>query len=461
MPPPTFDSGAPAEPAPPIRDLDELSAFFAAVERPAAEWVIGAESEKFGVDARTGAPIGFDGDRGVLRVLAALRDGYGWRPDREHIEGPVIALRRGAAAVTLEPGAQLELSGSPLPDVHAVAAEMCEHLGELREISATLDLAWLAVGFHPLARQAELPWVPKRRYAIMREYLPPLGSGALDMMRRTASVQVNLDYSGEEDALDKLRLALRVAPLAHAMTANSPFCEGRRAGRRSQRGDVWLRMDPARSGLIPRLWTAERVGYRDYVEWALDAGMFLFLRDGAVVANTGQTFRSFLTDGFAGHRATLADWNLHLHTLFPEARLRHTVEIRSCDSLPMTLAPAVPALFTGLLYDARAFAGARDLMAPFSHEDVQHARAELVARGLEAEIAGTPARRLAEELLDLAWAGLTRRARLDDRGQDETVHLRRLRELVESGRTPADGLTEGLRDGDPAFATAVLARCRI
>ncbi len=461
MAPQTFDSGAPADPAPPIRDLDQLTAFFASVERPTSDWLIGVESEKFGVDAKTGAPIAFDGDRGVVRVLAALRDAHGWRSDREHADGPVIALRRGAAAVTLEPGAQLELSGSPLPDVHSVAAEMCEHLGELREISATLDLAWLAVGFHPLARQDELPWVPKRRYAIMREYLPPLGSGALDMMRRTASVQVNFDYSSEEDAMDKLRLGLRLAPLVNAMTANSPFCEGRRAGRRSLRGDVWLRMDPTRSGLIPPLWTGERAGYRDYVEWALDAGMFLILRDGAVVANTGQTFRSFLADGFAGHRATLADWNLHLHTLFPEARLGRTVEFRSCDALPMALAASVPALFTGLLYDERAFAAARDRMAPFTHEDVQRARADLVTRGLEAQIAGTPARRLAEELLDLAWGGLARRARLDDRGQDETVHLRPLRDLVASGRTPADVITEGLRDGDPAFSAEVLARARI
>ncbi len=461
MAPPSFDSGAPAVSAPPVRDLDELCASFAAAVRPAAGWLIGAESERFGVDAATFAPIAFDGERGAVGVLAALRAEHGWQPYREHADGPVIALRRGAAAVTLEPGAQLELSGSPWPDVHAVAAEMDEHLGELRAVSAPLDLTWLAVGFHPLARQDELPWVPKRRYAIMREYLPPLGSGALDMMRRTASVQVNLDFSSEEDALEKLRLALRVAPLANAMTAHSPWYEGHPAGRRSLRGDVWLRMDPSRSGLIPRLWRDEPATFRDYVEWALDAGMFLFLRDGQVVANTGQTFRSFLADGFAGHRATLADWELHLHTLFPEARLRRTLEVRCCDALPPALAPAVPAFFTGLLYDPRALAAARDLMAPFSHDDVQRARPELVARGLGATIAGRSARRLAEDLLDLAWGGLARRARLDARGADETVHLRGLRDLVGSGRTPADVVTEGLGDGAPITPSELVARTRI
>lgn len=456
-----IDSVAPPRPSPLVRERDELAAFFTAAERPQASWLIGAESEKFGVDATSGAPLGFDGERGVLRVLSALRVAHGWRPDREHAQGPVIALRRGAASVTLEPGAQLELSGSPFADLHDVAAEMRGHLSELRDISAELNIAWLAVGFHPLARATELPWVPKRRYAIMRDYLPTRGSGGLDMMRRTATVQVNLDYASEEDALQKLRLGLKLAPLVNAMTANSPFLEGRLTGQRSLRGDVWLRMDPDRSGLIPRLWGEGPVTYRDYVEWALDAGMFLFHRGGETIANTGQTFRSFLAEGYAGHQATLEDWHLHLNTLFPEVRLKRTLEFRSCDSLPMTLAPAVPALFTGVFYDPKAFAAAQTLLAPFSYEATQASRAELVALGLGASIAGVPARRLAAELIEIAWGGLVRRARLDPRGRDETVYLAPLRDLVASGRTPADVLADGLHDGDPGLAGALLARTRV
>ncbi|MBN2191608.1 MAG: glutamate--cysteine ligase [Polyangiaceae bacterium] len=457
----TIDSVVPPEPATPITDRDQLTEIFAAAERDVADWLIGAEAEKFGVDATTGAPISFDGDRGVLRVLSALRMGHGWRADREHTQGPIIALRRGAASVTLEPGAQLELSGTPFPDLHAVAAEMRGHMSELRAISAELNLAWLAVGFHPLARQSDLAWVPKRRYAIMREYLPTRCTGGLDMMRRTATVQVNLDYSSEQDAMEKLRLALRMAPLANAMTANSPFLEGGLAGKRSLRGDVWLRMDPARSGLIQRLWREGRATYQDYVEWALDAGMFLFQREGQIIANTGQTFRSFLADGYAGHRATLADWHFHLNTLFPEVRLKRTLEVRSCDSLPNSLAMAVPALFTGVLYEARAFAAARELLAGFSYDEVERARPALVSAGLAARIGGTSAQRLAESLLEIAWGGLSRRALRTDPGVDETVYLARIRDLVASGRTPADVLTDGLYDGEADLAIEVLTRTRI
>ena len=448
-------------PVAPTLTREELVTPFVKAEKPATEWRIGAEAEKFGVEAATGAPLQYDGPHGVLRVLDALVERHGWVAQAEVPGGPLIALRRENASVTLEPGGQVELSGAPQPNIHKICAEMHGHLHELREISSEMNLQWLSLGFHPLARQEELPWVPKRRYGIMKRYLPTQGDGALDMMRRTATVQANFDYSDAEDALVKLRVCLQAAPLVNAMTANSPFKEGQLSDWRSTRGEVWTRMDPSRSGLIPKLWTQDTLSYEDYIEWALDAGMFLFRRGEQVIANTGQSFRSFLNDGYQGHHATLEDWVLHLSTLFPEARLKSTLEVRCCDALPAELTCSVPALFTGLLYDAKALAQATTFFSSFSYEQVAEARDNLVRAGLRATIAGKPARELAEQLLEIAEGGLERRARLNAKQQDERLHLSRIKALVATGECPADRLVDGLEPGDSDLEREILARARI
>lgn len=444
----------------PIARGDLESVFFEA-EKPESGFLIGAEAEKFGVDTRSGAPIPYEGPRGIQGIFAALVERYGWRPESELPGGPIISLSRGLQSITLEPGAQLELSGAPLPDVHAVSAEMRAHVDELRAVSRELEIEWLGVGFQPMARQEDLPWVPKQRYGVMKRYLPERGSRGLDMMRRTATVQANFDYSSEEDAMQKLLVLLRLSPILHAMTANAPFLEGRVSARKSERGDVWLHMDPARSGLIPRLWTAKQPRYSEYVEWALDAGMFLFRRGDEFVRNTGQTFRSFLADGYEGHRATLSDWLLHLNTLFPEGRLKRTLEARSCDSLPLDLTCAVPALFTGLLYDAEALSRATELGASLDYASVEAARPALVTHGLDASLAGRPVRELAAEVVEIADGGLGRRARLSAAGRDERAHLAPLIELVGSGRCPADALRQGLSEGESVPVSEMIRRTRL
>lgn len=443
----------------PIQGLDDLLGVFAAAEKPESEFRIGTEAEKFGVDRVSGAPLSYDGPRGVVRIFEALAE-YGWQPEREVDGGPVIALRRGSSSITLEPGSQLELSGAALPDVHAVRAEFDDHFRELGPISEELGLVWLGVGFHPLARLRDLGWVPKQRYAIMRQYLPGRGRGAHDMMQRTATVQANFDYSSERDALRKLRVGLRLSPLIHAMTANSPFYEGKLANKKSVRGEVWLNMDPHRSGLIPSLWKRD-TGYRDYVEWALDAGMFLFKRGERVVANTGQTFRDFLANGYQGERATVADFKLHLNTLFPEVRLKNTIEVRACDSLPSELAMAVPAIFTGIFYDARALDLAEELADSFDYDAVEAARPELIRHGLSATLGGVRAQELAERVLEIAQGGLERRARKDERGRDERRYLELLSSLVAAGRVPADTLTAGLDENAPIAPAELIRRTRI
>jgi len=444
----------------PIQSAEDLLSVFRAAEKPPSEFRIGAEAEKFGVRADTGQPLSYDGEFSVVRLFDALKE-LGWQPERETPDGPVIALRRNGASITLEPGSQFELSGAALPDVHAVHAETLAHLEELAPVAAEMNLVWLGVGFHPIARQAELGWVPKQRYRIMREYLPPRGSGAHDMMRRTATVQANFDFSSEEDALRKLRTALMLAPLVNAMTANSPFVEARRAPELSHRGHVWLHMDPSRSGTIRPLLEAARPRYEDYAEWALDAGMFLFKREQRVYTNSGQTFRDFLANGFEGERATLGDWRLHLNTLFPEARLKNTLEVRMCDSLPVRFAASVPALFTGIFYDDLALARAEELARELDVAAMYSARAQLVTRGLAARIGGVPARTLAERLVEIADDGLGRRARRDEQGHDERIHLAALLQLVSQGRTPAEALLDHLPGDGPYPSAALIERTRM
>lgn len=445
-------------PVRPIEDWDELCEPFRRAEKPESVWRIGAETEKFGIVAGA-EPLRYDGPNSVVALFEWLREERGWQPIREWRDGAVIALKRGQESITLEPGAQFELSGAPLPDVHAVVREQAEHLAELAPFAERAKVTWLSVGFHPFATPAELPWVPKQRYAVMRRYLPTQGSGALDMMQRTATTQANFDFSGESDALRKLRLCLKWSPLIHAMTANSPFYERRRAPLKSVRGNVWLHMDPRRSGLVAPLWP-ERSGYRDYVDWALDAGMFLFRRGDTVIENTGQSFRSFLAHGYAGHRATLDDWKVHLNSLFPEARLKSTLEVRCADAQSPTFAAALIALFTGLLYDERALAEAEMLAEPLDAARVEELRPTLVRDGLTGTLAGRPVQSLAEQLCDIAARGLERRGRLDGAGRSEGAYLAPLAALVRAGKAPADGLVEGLDNGELDTAT-VVERCRV
>ena len=359
----------------------------------------------------------------------------------------MIALERGQSSITLEPGAQLELSGAPWPDVHAIRREFDDHFAELAGISSELGLRWWSIGFHPTAKLAKAPWVPKQRYAIMWEYLPTRGRRGRDMMQRTSTVQANFDYASEEDAMRKLGVIIKLAPVYQAMCANAPFAEGRVSTLKSERLDVWLNMDPSRSGLLQRVWTSARPRYRDYIEWALDAGMFFIKRGDRLVLNTGQTFRDFLAHGFEGERATQGDWVRHLATLFPEARLKNTLEVRTCDALPEALTMGVPALFTGLLYDDAALAEAEELAARVSYEAALQSRVEIPRLGLAARLGDRPIRGVAERVLEIAGGGLARRQRRNEQGDDESVYLQPLIALVSAGQTPADHIRGRLEPG--------------
>jgi glutamate--cysteine ligase len=440
----------------PIRRRDDLLLPFVEAFKPRADWRIGPEAEKFGVFA-DGKPVPYSGDRSVLRVLEHLEKTYGWKPEREHEGAPVIALLRGGASVTLEPGAQLELSGGMAKDVHEVCAEFRAHLKEIGPLSRELGITWLGVGFHPFARREDFEWVPKQRYGVMRKYLPTRGGHAVDMMLRTCTVQVNLDYRDEADAMRKMRVSLALAPATTAMFANSPWEEGKANGGVTGRGRTWLDVDPDRSGLLPALWK-RGAGFEQYVEWALDVPMFVFKRGGHAITNTGQTFRSFLDDGYEGHRPNVDDWKTHLNTIFTDVRLKKTIEIRGADVQRTDMVCALPALWTGILYDDRALAEAEALVEGWSYDEVLDLRGRVWRDGLRATFRGRPLADVAQRLVAIGRGGLERRAIVDRAcGKDETVHLARLASLVSKGWCPADALLDGMdREKDPR--AAIIAR---
>jgi glutamate--cysteine ligase len=316
----------------------------------------------------------------------------------------------------------------------------------------------LGLGFHPFARRSDLTFVPKARYGIMQKYLPTRGAHALDMMLRTSTVQANFDYATEADAMRKMRVGLKLQPLTTAIFANSPWYEGAPHGGLTFRGRVWLDVDPDRSGLLPMLWS-EKARFDDYVEWALDVPMFLVKRTGEILPNTGQTFRSFWKDGFAGHTATLGDWQMHLNTLFPEVRLKRTIEVRGADAQGNATRCALPALWTGLYYDEQALGEAEACTADLTYKEGLQMREDIWKLGLRAPFRGGKLATLAEKVLDIAEGGLERRARKRRDGKDERVHLVRLKQLVAQGLTPADRLLENMPPaGTPEFRAAVMQK---
>lgn len=439
---------------------DDLLVPFHASLKSEDKWRVGAEAEKFGVLEATHEPLPYQGPRSVRAVLAALVERFGWKAESEYAGGEIISLTRGHASITLEPGGQLELSGAPFHSIHETHDEWQQHIEELREVGGPLGIAWLGLGFHPFARQDDLPWVPKLRYGVMRDYLPTRGSMGLDMMRRTSTVQANLDYGSEADAMRKMRVAVALSPIITAMFANSPFYEGAVGTERTRRGLVWLNTDPDRTGLLPFLWSS-RASFDAYVEWALDVPMFLVKRGSKVVHNTGQTFRAFMRDGFAGTSATADDWFSHLGTLFPEVRLKKTIEIRGADSLPFALTPSLAALSKGIFYDDQALTKAEALTSSLAYETVESARREVARSALAAPLAGRPLLEWAVQVVAIAHEGLTRiHARSPHPRGNEALYLHPLEKLLQRGQTPADALLAHLDTSRP-LAPQVIELARL
>jgi glutamate--cysteine ligase len=407
----------------PIVAVGELVAWFRDRERPVDTWKVGLEHEKILVRAGTLDAVPYQGEGGVAAVLRAF-DRYGYEPFEE--DGRVIASVKRGLTVSIEPGGQIELSGRPFADVHVIAAELDRHLDKCREIAARGGVEFLAAGYRPWGTPRTSPWMPKNRYAVMRPFLAARGRLAEDMMAMTASVQASYDYADEADLADKLRVALAVQPAVTALVANSPVVQGRPCGWKSYRTKVWLETDPARCGILPFVFEPgfEREPYRRYVEWSLDVPMIFVRREGRYLDPGGRTFRAFLAGGLDGERATIADWEDHLTTLFPDVRVKSVVEVRGADGNGPEITKALVALWKGILYDRTARAAALEPVRALSLED---RRAFVLAAGREGLSGQLPDGRrvveIARAVVDAAAAGLCRQRCCGDRGDDERTWL--------------------------------------
>jgi glutamate--cysteine ligase len=417
--------------------------------KPPDLWRIGTEHEKFPFLTDTLAPVPYDGPRSIRALLEGLRDRFSWEGVYE--DGNIIALAdpNGLGNISLEPGGQFELSGATLGNVHETCEEMHEHLTQVREIGDRLGIGFLGLGASPLWTRAETPVMPKGRYGIMAPYMDKVGKYGRDMMFRTCTVQVNLDFASEADMVKKLRVSLALQPIATALFANSPFLEGKPNGFLSFRSEVWRDTDNARSGMLPFAFE-EGMGFERYVDYALDVPMYFVMRDGNYINTAGESFRAFL-DGklpqLPGEKPVAKDWADHLTTIFPEVRLKRYLEMRGTDSGPWRRLCALPALWAGLLYDQGALDAAWDLVKDWTAEERQSLRDDVPRLALRATIRGRTVQDVAAEVLSLSRAGLEVRGQQGCRGNTESAFLDVLDETVATGKTAAENMLE-LYHGD-------------
>jgi glutamate--cysteine ligase len=428
----------PSSPGVPITDRRQLIESLAAGCKPRERWRIGTEHEKFVFQTDGLRPAPYNSAKASIRGLLEGLTRYGWTPVLEN--GNPIALHKEGCSVTLEPGGQFELSGAPLETLHQTCNEVHTHLNEVKTVAGEIGVGLIGLGFQPKWRRADIPWMPKGRYKIMRDYMPKKGSLGLDMMLRTCTVQVNLDFESEADMVKKFRVGLALQPIAVAMFADSPFVEGKPSGWLTYRSHVWEDTDPDRCGILPFVF--ERgMGFERYVDYMLDVPMYFVYRDGRYIDAAGQSFRDFLAGrlpALPGEIPTSGDWTDHLTTVFPEVRLKTFLEMRGADGGPWRRLCALPALWTGLLYDPVALDAAWDLVKGWTIADHEALRRDVPRQALKARLGNRSVGDIARDVLAIATEGLRRRNRLDAAGTDETGFLGTLYEIVASGRTPAE-----------------------
>ena len=445
----------------PITDRAQLVESLAAGEKPQSAWRIGTEHEKFGFRLDDLRPPTFDGERGIEALLTGLTR-FGWEPVRESVNGNparTIALLRDGASVTLEPAGQLELSGAALENLHQTCVETGSHLNEVAQVAGELGLGFLGMGFQPKWSRADMPWMPKGRYQIMKAYMPKVGDLGLDMMTRTSTVQVNLDYASEADMVKKFRVSLALQPIATALFADSPFTEGKPNGYLSYRSHIWTDTDADRTGMLDFVFE-DGFGYERYVDYLLDVPMYFSYRDGIYHDASGKSFRKFLKgelDVLPGALPTLRDWSDHMTTAFPEVRLKKYLEMRGADSGPWSRICALSAFWVGLLYDATALDAAWDLVKDFSLAERHALRDGVPKHALGLPFRNGTVQDLALRALEISREGLRRRAITNADGQDETQFLDVLQEIADSGVTAAQrklALFHGQWGGDidPVFS---------
>ncbi|GGG73375.1 glutamate--cysteine ligase [Salipiger pallidus] len=428
----------------PIESQEQLAEYLAKGCKPEADWRIGTEHEKFGYLTDTHEPLPYDGPRSIRAVLEGLRDRYDWAPVEEG--GHLIGLTKDGANVSLEPGGALELSGAPLETIHQTCDEVNEHLREVKSIADAIGVGFIGLGAAPEWSHDEMPLMPKGRYKLMDNYMERVGTAGRTMMRRTCTVQVNLDFGSEADMVKKMRVALALQPVATALFASSPFFEGKPNGMKSYRSWVWRNLDEDRTGMLPFVFE-DGFGFERYVDYALDVPMYFVYRDGKYIDALGMSFRDFMQGklpALPGEVPTLSDWADHLTTIFPEARLKKFIEMRGADGGPWRRLCALPAFWVGLTYDSSALDAAYDLVKGWDAETRQALRVAAGEQGLQAETGGIRMHDLAAQTLQIAEAGLKSRACTGAGGllPDETHFLNALKESVETGKVLSDELLD-------------------
>jgi glutamate--cysteine ligase len=437
----------PSGPGQPITDRKQLIEFLESGCRKPADWRIGTEHEKFVFHLESLKPAPYFGDWGIKALLEGLTR-FGWEPIYEG-ENPIALSHENGCSITLEPGGQVELAGAQLETIHQTCGEVHTHLDQVKQVANELGVGLIGVGFHPKARREDITWMPKGRYKVMGDYMPKVGNLGLDMMLRTSTVQVNLDFESESDMVRKFRVGLALQPIAVAMFADSAFVEGKPTGYLSYRSHVWEDTDPDRCGVLPFVFE-DGMGFERYVDYMLDVPMYFVYRDGAYIDATGQSFRDFL-DGrlpaLPGETPTDGDWSDHLTTVFPEVRLKKFLEMRGTDGGPWRRLCALPAFWTGIYYDSDALDAAWNLVKDWTAEEHAALRADVPKLALKTPFRNRTVQDIAAETLEISSTGLRRRNRLDSSGSDETGFLGALYEIVESGQCPAEEKLEKFHNG--------------
>lgn len=424
----------------PIERFEQLAEYIASGAKPSEEWRIGTEHEKFGFDTKTLKPLPYEGQTSIRAMLEGLRDRFGWEPVSEG--GNIIGLTRNGANVSLEPGGQFELSGAPVETIHETRDELDNHLAEVAEIAGPIGAAFMGIGAAPVWTAEDMPMMPKGRYRLMNDYMDNVGTMGKTMMYRTCTVQVNLDFGSEADMVKKMRVALALQPVATALFASSPFLDGKENGYRSWRSNVWSHLDDARTGMLPFMFE-DGAGYERYVDYVLDVPMYFVYRDGKYINALGQSFRDFLRGelpALPGEKPTLSDWADHMTTVFPEARVKKYIEMRGADCGDHAHLLALPAFWTGLMYDSTALDAAWDVAKSWSAEMREGLRVGAARSALAGEAGGVVLRDIAREVLAISRAGLAARGRAGGKLTDETGYLDVLDASVADGRVVADKL---------------------
>ncbi|GGF68303.1 glutamate--cysteine ligase [Terasakiella brassicae] len=422
-----------------VDNKQQLVDYLASGCKPKSDWRIGTEHEKFAFCTKSLRTLPYEGEKSVRALLENMSRFPEWEPVFE--AGNIIALKgNDGSSVTLEPGGQVELSGAPLENIHQTCKEVGTHLEQAKKVAAELDVSFLGLGYQPKWSVDDIPWMPKGRYKIMREYMPKKGTLGLDMMKATCTVQVNLDFASETDMVRKFRTSLALQPIATALWANSPFRNGKPNGLLSFRSHIWTDTDPDRCGTLPFVFE-DGFGFESYVDYMLNVPMYFVYRDGKYIDASGQSFKDFMAGklpALPGERATLQDWEDHLTTAFPEVRLKKFLEMRGADGGPWNRLCALPAFWVGLLYDDQALDEAEQLVKDWSLADNEYLRERVPYTALNTEFKGQTIGDIAMDVLDIAQGGLKRRGVVNSQGQDESKFLEPLYTIAESGQTQAE-----------------------